>query len=74
MNIRRVGSFWRRSHSHHNNDQFLTLFTIFIFATDEVKRTRSIKLELRLTILQLLHRILLVALVIVLLVHHQHRI
>jgi len=77
-----IGSVWRcwriirrwLSHSQHHNNQFLTLFTITIFPTNEVKWTRSIKLKLRFTILKLLDRVLLVTFLIIILVHHQHSI
>jgi len=61
-------------HSQNNNSQFLPLLTVLILPCDEKEGSGFIKTELRITVLQLLDRVLFVASVVIVLVHHQHRI
>lgn len=64
----------RRSHSQNNNNQFLSLVTVLLLPTDKKERPRPIQNELRITILQLLDGVLSVAVVVIVFVHHQHRV
>lgn len=62
------------SHSQNQNDQFLTLLAIPISPTDKEEGSRSIKLELRVSVFEFLDGVRRVAFVVIVLVHHQNRV
>ena len=61
-----------RPYSQNDDDEFLTFVTVF--PTDEEERTRTVKLELSVSIFKFLNWVFGVTVLVIVLVHHQNRV